>query len=265
MSTDVPPAGVGFRGEVAEFYRRWRRGYPDAVIDALVAAFALTSDDTVVDLGCGTGQLAAPLAGRVREVLGVDPEADMLAGAARTAAEHGVRNARWLLGTDADLPALLAGRAVAAVTVGQALHWMDHERLFADVRPLVRPGGGIAVVTNGLPLWQQDAAWSVALLDVLQEWFGRALTATCGTDEASASRYRAALAAAGFTVDTAVVEHTDELSAEAIVGGVYSATSPDTLPAPADRPEFERRVLAALEPHTPHVEHVRVTVLTGRV
>jgi len=60
--------GLGFGGEVAEFYARFRRGYPAAVLDAVVAAFRLAADDVVVDLGCGTGQLALPLAGRVRAV-----------------------------------------------------------------------------------------------------------------------------------------------------------------------------------------------------
>jgi len=61
---------LGFCGEVAEFYHRYRRGYPAAVIDSLADAFALTGDDIVVDLGCGTGQLALPIARRVRAVAG---------------------------------------------------------------------------------------------------------------------------------------------------------------------------------------------------
>ena len=55
-----------FRGEVADFYHKYRRGYPPAVIDMVMDAFGLTGDDIVVDLGCGTGQLALPIAGRVR-------------------------------------------------------------------------------------------------------------------------------------------------------------------------------------------------------
>ncbi len=74
---------LGFHGEVADFYHRYRRGYPPAVIDALVRAFELTGDDIVVDLGCGTGQLALPMARRVRFVMGMDPEADTTCSVAR--------------------------------------------------------------------------------------------------------------------------------------------------------------------------------------
>ncbi len=51
---------LGFRGEVADFYHRYRRGYPSAVVDALVRAFDLTAADVVIDLGCGTGHGSVP-------------------------------------------------------------------------------------------------------------------------------------------------------------------------------------------------------------
>jgi SAM-dependent methyltransferase len=156
-------ADLGFWGEIADLYHRYRHGYPDAVLDAVAGMFGLTADDLVVDVGCGTGQLTLPMAPRVGAVIGVDPQPDMLQRARLAARDAGVANAVWMLGADADLPAvgaLLAGRSVGAVTVGQALHWMDHQALFSDAMPLLRPGGGIAVVTNGTPLWLQDTDWS---------------------------------------------------------------------------------------------------------
>jgi hypothetical protein len=42
---------LGFSGEVADFYQRYRRGYPAEVFDAVVAAFDLTGDDVILDLG----------------------------------------------------------------------------------------------------------------------------------------------------------------------------------------------------------------------
>jgi trans-aconitate methyltransferase len=146
---------LGFRGEVADFYHQYRRGYPPAVIDRLADIFTLTSDDIVIDLGCGTGQLTLPIAARVRAVAGVDPEPDMLARARRAATEQHLTNVTWLLGADTDTPALAAllGRQRAgAVTIGQALHWMRYRELFPGLAPLLRPGGGVAVVTNGTPL-----------------------------------------------------------------------------------------------------------------
>ena len=136
---------LDFGGEVAGFYHQYRRGYPPAVFDALIGAFSLTSDNVVVDLGCGTGQLTLPIAKTVRAVAGVDPEPDMLARARRAATEQGVRNAGWLLGADSDIPALaalLGNRRAGAVTIGQALHWMRYRELIPALVPLLRPGGG---------------------------------------------------------------------------------------------------------------------------
>ncbi|RSM40938.1 class I SAM-dependent methyltransferase [Amycolatopsis balhimycina DSM 5908] len=252
-----------FGGEVSEYYQKFRRGYPPEVAEELTRAFALTRDDVVLDLGCGTGQLTRVLAPRAGAVLGMDPEPAMLAQARLATDEP---NVRWLLGADTGVGALAAvlgpGR-LAAVTVAQALHWMDHERLFAAVRPLLRLGGGVAVVTNGEPLWLQSSAWSAALREVLAAYLGTPVHRTCGTDEASQKRYADALAVAGYAVDARVVEYSAPLTVEEIVGGVFSAMSPDRLPAPEARPAFTERVRDAVAPHGPLRERVRVRLLTG--
>ncbi|HEX5292278.1 MAG TPA: methyltransferase domain-containing protein [Streptosporangiaceae bacterium] len=205
---------LGFGGEVAEFYHCYRHGYPAAVIDALAGAFGLDAEDVVVDLGCGTGQLALPLASRARAVIGMDPEPDMLRRARQAARDAGVSTVSWMLGADADLAVLhevLGDRPVAMVSIGQALHWMRHEELFRSARPLVRPGGGIAVVTNGTPLWLQDSAWSRGLRGFLERWLDSKLTSPCGTDEESQRRYGDALARAGYEVSRAAVDYVAEL------------------------------------------------------
>ncbi len=258
---------LGFRGEVADFYHRFRRGYPPAVVDALVRTFELTPDDVTVDLGCGTGQLTLPLAERVRSVVAVDPEPDMLLRARHEASERGTANVTWMIGTDTDIPTLgtlIGDRRLAAVTIGQALHWMDHERLFRAARPFLRQGGGVAVITNGTPLWLQNTAWSRALRGALEDWLGREPTGTCGTDVASRQRYQDALTAVGYEVSVTTVDYTDELDTDQIVGGVYSALPVDRLPTPEQRPDFAERLRKAVQPHRPFTEQVKVTILTGQ-
>jgi len=61
-------------GELARRYSKCRRGYDASVIDWLANALGLDSDATVIDLGCGTGQLAIPMSAHARAVVGVDPE-----------------------------------------------------------------------------------------------------------------------------------------------------------------------------------------------
>lgn len=254
-----------FGGEAAGFYHRYRHGYPGAVIEVLAGAFRLTGEDVTVDLGCGTGQLTLPIARRVRAVIGVDVEPDMLQHARQAARDADARNVMWMLGADADIPALrrlLGDGSVGAVTIAQALHWMDHRQLFRAVVPLVRPGGGVAVVTNGTPLWLQETDWSRALRDFLEHWRGATLTNACGTDEQSQRRYREDLAAAGFDVFTAGVDYVASLDIGQLVGGVYSAMG-SGIPAADQRTAFAEQVRRALAPHDHFSERVHVAILAG--
>ncbi|KOV09955.1 methyltransferase [Streptomyces sp. XY431] len=258
-----------FSGDVAGYYAKYRRGYPPQAVDALQEAFGLGSDDVVLDLGCGTGQLALPLADRVRSVIGMDPEPDMLRLAGDAAAERGIGNATWILGGDRDVPALralLGVNSLAMTVIGNAIHWMRHDELFDALVPLLRPGGGIAVAANGTPLWLQENSWSPALRAGLERYFGTVLAPSCGTLAQDRDQYRLALRAAGLAeVREIVVEYTDELTLEQLVGGVCSAVPADRLPAPEDRPAFAEYIRQCLPAdQDTFTEHVRVAILTAR-
>lgn len=260
---------VGFSGAVAEYYARFRRGYPPHVFDALRDVFELSDADVILDLGCGTGQLALPFASRVRSVVGMDPEPDMLRLAGEAAEGLGIRNATWVLGADTDIPALEAlvgARSLALVSIGQALHWMRHDELFRALLPLMRVGGGIAVISNGMPLWLQDSAWSRALRRCLEEWLGTRLKASCGTSSHDRLLYAQSMEAAGFVdVQEMAVEYSDELSFDQLFGGVCSAISADQLPGPDGREALAERIRQALPADGRFTEHVRVSTLVGRV
>jgi len=256
---------LGFSGEVTDFYHKYRRGYPAAAIDAVARTLHLTEDDIAIDLGCGTGQVTVPLAARVRAVVGIDPSPDMLARARKEA--HDKTNVLWLLGADTDLPhlAMVVGeQSVAAITVGQALHWMDHETLFRAAKPLLRPGGGIAILTNGTPLWQQPADWSRALRAVMEEWLGTSLSYACGTDEQTQEAYADALASAGYDVTRAAVDYAEDLTLDQVIGTVFSAASEELLPRPSQRKTLTNQFRRALARHEPYREQVHVAVIIGR-
>jgi ubiquinone/menaquinone biosynthesis C-methylase UbiE len=257
-----------FSGEVAAFYARFRRGYPPALVDRLTQALRLGSGDVVADLGCGTGQLTLPLAGRVRAVVGIDPEPDMLTLARQAAADQGVTNVTWVLGSDRDLPALgsLTGdQALAAVTLANAIHLTSGEDLFAALRLVLRPGGGLAVIANGTPLWQQPSAWSRALRAGLERWLDTRLESCCGTDAASRQRYHAAMLAAGFTdVHEVSVDYTGDLSFDELIGGVYSAMPAGLLPPPSRRAAFAEHIRGFTGSGPRFAEQVHVAALIGR-
>lgn len=257
---------LGFGGEVAALYAQYRRGYPPEVVETIADAFRLGDGDTVLDLGCGTGQLSLALASRVRAVIGMDPEPDMLMRARQAAEARGVQNAAWMLGADHDVPivrSLLGERGLGAVTIATAVHWMDRQRLFDAVRSLVRPGGGLAVITNGAPLWLQQNSWSPVLRACLEDWLGEPVDDACQTDETGRRLNAEALTTAGYAVTESVVSYDAAVTVDQIAGGVFSALPVQRLPPPEDRQRFTDQVETALRPLTPLIEQVRVSVQLG--
>ena len=255
-----------FSGVTASYYARYRRGYPDQVINAVVDRLQLDANDKVVDLGCGTGLLTAPLARRVRTVVALDPEPAMLAEARRLVDPVTGSRILWVLGSDADLPTVAAlggAGGWGAVTIGQALHFMDYQTLFGRAREMLRPGGGLAIISNGIPLWQQDRDWSRSLRSALEAWFQTRLRSTCGTADADRARYRSALYDAGFGIEEISYEYEAEMTFDDVIGALLSAISPSDVPD-SQRRAFTEHIAQTL-PTGSFLEDVPVTALIGVV
>jgi trans-aconitate 2-methyltransferase len=101
---------------------------------------------SVVDLGCGTGELTAQLARRWRtaRVTGVDSSAEMLAAADPQAVEAGVQLVR------ADLRDWLPEAPVDVLLTNATLQWVpDHLELLPRLAGLLAPGGVPALQVPG--------------------------------------------------------------------------------------------------------------------
>ena len=85
MSDEVTFSPDLFRGK-AEYYDRFRRSYPDALISDLVRRTGASGQGRLLDLACGTGQLAFALRSSFAEVWAADQEPDMVAVVAAKAA-----------------------------------------------------------------------------------------------------------------------------------------------------------------------------------
>lgn len=130
-----------------------RPPYPDGVIDQL--AELAGPRGTVLDLGCGTGEITRRLAPRVGRVDAVDPSAAMLASA-RSAPGGDLPNLRWILGAAEDAP---LDPPYDLVYAAAALHWMDWAVTLPRIRAALTPDGPLAIVGNGTaPVpWAADA------------------------------------------------------------------------------------------------------------
>jgi SAM-dependent methyltransferase len=213
---------VDFAGETAQLYAGYRRDLPADQAAELAGELGLTPDDVVVDVGCGTGQLAVPLRDHCAVVLAVDPEPLMLAGLR----DRGTPGVLCLLGGDTDLPELARlhpGQAGAgAVVIGNALHWMDEPATLRASAALLRPGGGIGVVTQGPPLWLGGARWQRRVREVLEQRLGPT-TDSCGSDAAALSARVRLLEDLGLVVRVASWRASHDVDAEWVVGHLGSA------------------------------------------
>jgi SAM-dependent methyltransferase len=237
-----------FAGATASSYARYRRDVPETLIEAAVVATGLSTDDVALDLGCGTGQVAVPLARRARLVLAVDPEPDMLAELRRRLDTAAITNVLPVLGADRHLRWLAGscGGPLAMITVANALHWMDAVDVFEQSGEVLRHGGGLVVFSQGPPMWLADAPWSRALRRFLEDWTGGAVNATCGTDRATLELRERRLRGCGFE-HVAVVEHAYEnpIDLDYVIGHLGSAMSESAVPD-SRRQAFEQRLHAAL-------------------
>jgi SAM-dependent methyltransferase len=125
---------------LAAVYDEWDPSRRDLVFYCDLAAAVPAA--SIVDLGCGTGQLAVELARRGHRVTGIDPSPAMLAVARD---RDGGNLVRWVEG---DASRLGAGEYDLAVMSGHVVQIItDNDRLmatFAAIHRALRPGGRFA-------------------------------------------------------------------------------------------------------------------------
>ena len=123
-------------GSVAPRYERFRLGYPQELVDE-VLAFADGPVRTALEIGAGTGKATRVFAARGIAVTATDPDAAMLAEL-RTHVPSSVVTVR------ASLEELSLTTAYDLVFVAAALHWTEPVRRWTRIAALVRPGGVFA-------------------------------------------------------------------------------------------------------------------------
>lgn len=215
-----------FGGTTAQLYVKYRRDLPTDQATALAEQIGLDADDVVVDLGCGTGQLAVPLQAHCAAIIGIDPEPAMLAELRARQAPRVL----CLLGDDHDLPRLgaVCGRSVGAVVIGNALHWMDEKATLIAAAALLRPGGAVAVITQGPPLWLGTAPWQVRVRQILQRSLG-SVTGNCRTDQSAIDERLATVRALDLEAHVLSWHAEHVVDIDWVLGHLGSAMSADQL------------------------------------
>ncbi|HEX6121939.1 MAG TPA: class I SAM-dependent methyltransferase [Ktedonobacterales bacterium] len=138
-----------------------RPPYPEAVFETL-AGLLPAGQGAVLDLGCGTGDLARRLAERVARVDALDLSAGMLA-LARTLPGGDRPNLRWIHGAAEAAP---LEPPYGLITAGESLHWMRWEVALPRCRALLAPGAVLAIVERE----EVPRPWFAGLVLLFQQY-----------------------------------------------------------------------------------------------
>lgn len=166
MSEFAPDLFAG----TADYYERFRPRYPDVMLSDLLARVGRVC--TLVDIACGTGQIAVPLARRVDRVLAVDLEPDMIGVGRAVADKAGLSNISWQVGKAEDLS--IAAHSVDLLTIGNAFHRLDRELIGAKAKEWLSPAGALVVMGYGIHpnSTEPKAPWQEIMSRVARKWTG---------------------------------------------------------------------------------------------
>ncbi len=159
-----------YAGTAAD-YDRFRPAYPDELIQGLVAAChrsptVLGDRGRLLDLACGTGQLAFPLAPHFAQVTAVDQEPAAIALGRRKSVSFGVDNIDW---RTEKAERLQLDKSFDLVTIGNAFHRLERQLVADRVTTWLRPGGCVALAWGDLP-WVGADPWQLQMTETLDRW-----------------------------------------------------------------------------------------------
>ena len=135
---EAPPDAFG---RTAREYELGRPGWPEELLDQVIAELGLGPEADVLDLGAGTGKLTRELVPRFARVVAVEPDDAM-----RAVLEEVVPGAEALAGRGEAIP--LADASVDAVFSAEAFHWFAKDESVAEIARVLRPRGALVIFWN---------------------------------------------------------------------------------------------------------------------
>lgn len=215
MSNPSPP--TAFAG-TATYYARYRPPYPDKFLSDLRSHAKTTGYGALLDLASGPGRVAIPMAPYFNNVLAVDVERAMIAVGGEEAGRRGVTNIAWLVKRAEDLQ--LPARSLELITIGEAFHRLDQERILQRALGWLQCRGSLATL-GAEPVWRGEEEWKRVLIEVVNRWTAQSLG---DPNEGGWGGPTDELRAAGLEVEEreSVVEQV--WSCDSIVGFMFSTS-----------------------------------------
>jgi SAM-dependent methyltransferase len=139
-------------GGVAEQYDHHRPGYPEALVDDVLAYAGAEPGDRALEVGAGTGRATVLFASRGLSVTAVEPDPAMAAVASRRAATAGTTFE--LVPSDFE-SSELSRHTFKLLFSATAWHWVNADRRNVLAHRALVPGGALAPFWNR-PVWEEN-------------------------------------------------------------------------------------------------------------
>jgi SAM-dependent methyltransferase len=179
----------------ARYYAQFRPPYPRELIDDLRARAQVSGQGRLLDLACGTGEVALAMSEFFREVWAVDQEPEMIEVGREKADQAGITNVNWTVGRAEGVDA--APGSFELITAGNAFHRLDRRLIARRALEWLSPGRSLAILGSS-SVWTGKEEWQAEAVEVVRKWAGeRPSTGQGGSDQPSLS-HKQVLEAEGF-------------------------------------------------------------------
>ena len=130
--------------------------------------------DTILDVGCGPGNVVRAFSPHFSHAIGLDPSEGMMATAQSLGGiTSKSEQIRYEVSTVEDLginlPQPIQDSSVDLITAANAAHWFDMSRFWASAARVLKPGGSVALWTSGRSSIHPSVPGATILQDIMDQ------------------------------------------------------------------------------------------------
>lgn len=208
----------------SKYYSKFRLGHPDEFFAHLVDRFFLDGNGRLLDLGCGTGQIAIHLSKHFKDVVAIDVSSEMIKEAKISSAKFGANNIEWIVTESEKLLTLNIG-TFDMVTIGNAFHHFDRPCVLDLLDKIVNKEGVVIIVGSGESLQNNKTEWKKMMKPIIKKYVGEKLQVKNALGNKSLLGDEKILASSPFrNVEKFELPYTINWTIDSILGHLYSTS-----------------------------------------
>lgn len=230
------------------YYRAYRMYCPDKIVDFLVNKFNIDKSKTLLDLGCGTGQICFPFSPYFNKVVAIDISEGMIKEARAEMVARNISNVELINEPAENIDRLTY--KFDLVTFGASFHWMNQEEILVKLDRIILDGGGIAIL-SGKSAWTSDIDWQKEIKGVVQKYLGEERRAGDSSFPERKSFKELLMSSSFERVKRYEFRIATVTSFEELIGGLFSTSFANPRLLGENTGNFRKDVMSVLEDYFP--------------